>query len=142
MSDYDPNFKPEKVYYLVGQKAIVVHNGEVLLLKRSDKTKGGGVWGLPGGGLDKYESPEQGIRREIEEETQLKVKSLALAHAEMLLEESEPALLLIWRVEVENDNVQLNWEHDDYKWFTKEEAREENLTELNKKFISLALSAD
>lgn len=35
------------------------------------------VWTLPGGGVEKDETPEQAAMREVEEETGLKIKSLA-----------------------------------------------------------------
>ncbi len=43
---------------------------EVLLVKRRDLP----VWVLPGGGLDKEENPEQGVAREVLEETGFQVK--------------------------------------------------------------------
>ena len=43
---------------------------EVLLVQRRDLP----VWVLPGGGLDPGETPEEGVIREVEEETGLQVK--------------------------------------------------------------------
>lgn len=44
-------------------------DGKVLLLKRSDEEKNyGGYWGLPGGGVEAGETPEQGALREAGEE--------------------------------------------------------------------------
>ena len=43
---------------------------KVLLIKRRDVP----VWVLPGGGLEANETPEQGVIRELEEETGYKVK--------------------------------------------------------------------
>lgn len=44
--------------------------GRVLLMHRSPSEKNyGGYWGLPGGGAEEGESPEQAARREVEEET-------------------------------------------------------------------------
>jgi ADP-ribose pyrophosphatase YjhB (NUDIX family) len=48
-------------------------NGEVLVARRA-KEPAKGTLDLPGGFCDCYESVEQGIAREIEEETGLKVK--------------------------------------------------------------------
>lgn len=48
-----------------GAKAVLVHGGEVLLLRHTYEP---GLYGLPGGGLDNGEDPLQGLRREVREE--------------------------------------------------------------------------
>lgn len=53
--------------------------GRVLLLKHNFR-KGSG-WGIPGGFLDKGESPEEALRRELREEVGLEVRSARLAFA-------------------------------------------------------------
>ena len=59
MSGQYPN-----TYYRVATKALIKNEkGEVLLVQEnSDK------WDLPGGGLDHEEAPEDGLRRELQEE--------------------------------------------------------------------------
>ena len=58
--------------------AAVILNGkkEVLLLEHL--LRPGSGWGLPGGFLDKGESPEQAIKRELLEETGIELSSLRL----------------------------------------------------------------
>ena len=48
---------------------------QVLLVHRSDYD----LWNLPGGGLEKGESPWQGVIREVKEETGLNVSVTRLA---------------------------------------------------------------
>ena len=53
--------------------ALVVNEfGQVLLLRRGDRE--GEMWGLPGGMMEIGESAEETMRREVSEETGLKVK--------------------------------------------------------------------
>ncbi|HVZ76038.1 MAG TPA: NUDIX domain-containing protein [Candidatus Paceibacterota bacterium] len=53
----------------VAQKAIIEHDGKILVCKGV----GDSVWEFPGGRLHKGESPQEGLAREIFEELQLSV---------------------------------------------------------------------
>lgn len=61
--------------YFLAVKGIIRRNdGKILVLKRSDKDDHKpGVWETVGGGMDKEESPQQALLREISEETGLAV---------------------------------------------------------------------
>jgi ADP-ribose pyrophosphatase len=48
------------------------HDGRLLLVRRA-RHPGKGLWGLPGGFVDRDETVEQALAREVMEETQLKV---------------------------------------------------------------------
>lgn len=62
-------------FFRVTVKGLCVRDGKVLLLRESEVRSG--QWELPGGGLDFGEDITQGLRREIEEETGLKVKMVS-----------------------------------------------------------------
>lgn len=49
--------------------AIVEKDGKLLLIKRAENLLEGGKWALPGGFLDRDENLEQGVLRELKEET-------------------------------------------------------------------------
>lgn len=53
-------------------------DGAVLLVRISQRGPGGGLWTLPGGGLDFGETPIDGVVREVAEETGLAVEPGAL----------------------------------------------------------------
>ncbi len=56
-------------------KAVIVNSqNEILLLKRSNKILNPGKWDLPGGTLEKAETLEEALTREIQEETGLKIE--------------------------------------------------------------------
>jgi ADP-ribose pyrophosphatase YjhB (NUDIX family) len=55
--------------FRIGVFAIVHRDGEVLLARRRDS----GWWNLPGGGLELGETVDEGIVREVREETGLQV---------------------------------------------------------------------
>ena len=54
---------------------IIIQNNKVLLIKRGHPPYKG-QWALPGGFMDMNETPEQSAIRELEEETDVKVKEL------------------------------------------------------------------
>lgn len=58
----------------VGVVAFIQRDGSLLLERRADF----GTWGLPGGALDEDETVQQGIAREVLEETGLEVLSIEL----------------------------------------------------------------
>ena len=58
----------------VGVVAFIERDGSLLLERRADF----GTWGVPGGALDEDETVEQGIAREVLEETGLEVVSIEL----------------------------------------------------------------
>ena len=55
---------------------ICPRNGEILLVKRAEEP-GKDLWGLPGGFIERGESPETAAARELKEETRLKGKVIA-----------------------------------------------------------------
>ena len=51
--------------------------GKVLIQRRSEGMPGGGLWEFPGGSIEPGETPEEALRRELEEET-----CVAIHHAD------------------------------------------------------------
>lgn len=76
--------------FTVSSAAVITNEkGEVLVLNHLLRPVSG--WGLPGGFMEHGEQPEDGIRREIREETGIELKSLKMfrirtmnTHVEML----------------------------------------------------------
>jgi 8-oxo-dGTP diphosphatase len=60
---------------VLGVGALIFKRGKILLVERG-KEPLKGYWSLPGGGLETGETLEQGIIREVREETGLEVKPL------------------------------------------------------------------
>lgn len=69
MTNQSKNF-PDN-FYRVSVKALYVLDGKILLWKESDKLSGD--WELPGGGMDFGETPYEALRREVSEESGLKI---------------------------------------------------------------------
>lgn len=62
---------------IVGVGAIIIHENEVLLIQRGQEPLKG-EWSLPGGALELGETLQQGICREVLEETGLEVEPLQI----------------------------------------------------------------
>lgn len=58
---------------IVGVGAIIVHQGEVLIVRRANPPLQG-EWSIPGGALDLGEKLRDGVAREVREETGLDVE--------------------------------------------------------------------
>lgn len=54
-------------------EAIIIRSGKALMLRRAKEPRRG-YWDFPGGFIDGFETPEQGVIREVREETGLMYK--------------------------------------------------------------------
>jgi 8-oxo-dGTP diphosphatase len=111
------------------QKALVINNkGEVLLLKRSktDRRRPD-QWDLAGGLLDAGESFEEGIIREILEESGLSVSNPKLFFTKTDFETwtsqddlqlSANVVRMYYLVHAKKAEITISNEHSDFKWVT------------------------
>ncbi|MES2630748.1 MAG: NUDIX hydrolase [Patescibacteria group bacterium] len=128
MSDYNPNYVFTKNFFLLGVKIILENsNGEILLVKRSDKVSRSHGWDLPGGAIDASESPDHAIIREVQEETGIVIEKPSLYSSYLNKEHADEAIILGFHAKTEQTEVTLSWEHEAYEWVTLEKAREMNL---------------
>ncbi len=121
------------------QKAVVVHRGEVLLLRRDANSASRALqWDLPGGNSEWPDGSRSGnnlhaqdIAREIEEETAIHIIPDQFKHDTLLLFETyffaEVFTILVgWLVELpedfDRDQVKISHEHDQLVWQPFEES--------------------
>ena len=98
-----------------------------MLLKESPKLSG--QWELPGGGLDFGEDIHAGLKREIEEETGLEVRSISDKPIYAWTWRFEGrrnldwyySLVLAYRIELENLELKPSEECEEIGFFSKEE---------------------
>jgi len=84
----------------------------VLLCLRND----GDFWNLPGGGLEKGESPWQGVIREVKEETGLDVKVLRLIGIYSKPEKDD--IVFSFECKIVGGKITLNDEAKNIQWFS------------------------
>lgn len=123
--------------FQVGVKALIKNGrGEILLLHDNpspDRDPGLPIyWDLPGGRINNNHSTEETLRREVEEETGIKniqIGSLLIASATNFIVKVEELplrlMILVYQCQViEPFSVVLSEEHQDFKWFSPQEAAE------------------
>lgn len=139
--------KPNKPNH-IGTCAIIMYNNKILLEKRADSNS----WALIGGGLKIDESLEEGIVREINEETGLVVSEESLRFWKMF---SDPSRIgaypdgnivrIISAAYIVNlsDNQKLicSDESEELKYFTYEELENLNIAETQRHVLNEYLSS-
>lgn len=114
---------------------VVRDDGRILVIRRADN----GNWEPPGGVLELDESPEDGVRREVHEETGLKV------HAERLTgiykNITRGVVALVFRCRVEGGHEQLSEESTAVEWLTAAEISDRMADVFSVRILD-ALNAD
>lgn len=137
----------EDIFHL-GIKALIQNNnGEILLLKVNPdiltENEHGAYWDIPGGRIQKGDDVEETLKREIEEETQIKtIKSIkpfdmVLSNIRIPTENGSVGLILSTYLCTIKDNptIQLSEEHIEAKWFLPKEATKLLETKYPKEFV-------
>jgi mutator protein MutT len=124
------NETPKKEVVLL----MVVKDNKVLLFKRSETDKSNpGKWAMIGGGVDAGETAEQALTREVKEEAGVFLKNFTslkkYGYGNVILN-------IFYTNTFDDENIKLNKEHSEYKYFTMEELEnEENTIATNIQFV-------
>jgi 8-oxo-dGTP diphosphatase len=109
--------------------AFIEYDGKVLLLRRSQRVKTmKGKWAGVSGYIEANERPLIRALKEIEEETGLTNKNVQILREGGPLEAADDMRsdIIVWVVHpfcfrTNNNVVNLDWEHDQYKWVNPDE---------------------
>lgn len=96
---------------------VVREDGRVLVIRRADN----GAWEAPGGVLELDERPEEGVCREVLEETGVKVDPVRLSGVYKNMERAIVALVFLCRPA--GGEGRASAEASEVRWFTREEVR-------------------
>jgi isopentenyldiphosphate isomerase len=114
-------------------KAVLYKEDKVLLLKRSSyMKKHAREWDLPGGHIIEGEDMEDGLLREVWEETGLKIKSPTKLHSN--------GNDTYYKAELPDQKVELSDEHTEYDMFSLEDLDNLNLPDKYAKAVKETLS--
>lgn len=131
-----PLQNPKKNPQRGGAGILFIHGKKMLLMRRSSQVKNPGQWGIPGGGAERGESSLQTAIRETEEEAGRQAAAyvahgkkglsgtVRYFHGPVLFGAAFTTFLCLVPKEFK---PKLNWEHDDWKWVTRQQADRMNL---------------
>lgn len=107
---------------MINVVAAIIKNGEgkILITQRNLKKSQGGLWEFPGGKIEKGETREEAIIREIKEELTIEINVESYL-GEKVFEYPEKSINLIaLNCRVKSGNIYLT-EHEEARWVKKEE---------------------
>ena len=135
--------KPIEVRICVG--AVIVKDRKVLIVQRvADEEAYPNLWELPSGRKEPLESLEDGLRREVSEETGLEIMINELIMAFQYSYDSKGTIKdvteLVYRSDWISGEVKISSEHQNYAWITLDELENYNISKETKEAITLALS--
>jgi 8-oxo-dGTP pyrophosphatase MutT (NUDIX family) len=135
-----PNFvpKPGQIDFTHARWAPVVvcavqHGEKILVVKRSAELNFyPNLWNGIGGFLDDHKSLEEKVYEEFSEELGLEKEAIESIFLGEIFDMDDPELKKTWvihpiLVKVSTDQVKLDWEAQEYKWVSIEEARSMDL---------------
>ena len=104
--------------------ALISYRGKLLMARTR---KWSNKWGIPGGKIERGETAEEALRREVREETGLELRNIRFVTVQDCVDSREfhhPAhfLLLNYTAEADRDAVVLNDEAEEFRWVAPEEA--------------------
>ncbi|RJE90285.1 NUDIX domain-containing protein [Paenibacillus sp. 1011MAR3C5] len=104
-------------------KAIIIRNGKVLLMRRSDEDQvAAGEWETPGGKIDFGEQLERALIREVSEEAGIGITVEKLMYATTFHTAPDRQIILLsYHCSTDQDTVILSEEHSAYAWADKEQ---------------------
>jgi 8-oxo-dGTP diphosphatase len=108
--------------------AVVEKDDSLLLVKRAPHLTDGGKWGLPGGFLDRNERLEEGVLRELREETGWEGRVLSLLRVNSRPDRPQQNVAFDFIVEPLEKRGEPDSESSDVQWIPIERALSLDLT--------------
>ena len=101
--------------------SLIINNGKLLILKRIKNTYEGGLWDLPGGTLEDGEDLSSGVKREVFEETGLKIENPGLfyysSNIDVKKNKQFVTIIFIAKLDYDNQIVTIDPnEHSQSEW--------------------------
>ena len=115
---------------------IIWKNNKFLIAKRNAKKDQGNLWEFPGGKVEKGESYENALVREIKEELNADIQVKEYIGEKIHHYPEKDIKLMFYKAILMSENIEL-LEHEDYKWITKEDKDKFEFAEADKIIFDL-----
>lgn len=99
---------------------VIYKDNKFLIAQRNLKKAQGGLWEFPGGKVEKGESYENALTREIKEEFNANIGVKEYIGENIHHYPEKDIKLLFYKARLLSEKIEL-LEHEDYKWITKED---------------------
>ena len=99
---------------------IIYKNNKFLIAQRNLNKQQGGLWEFPGGKVEKDESYERALIREIKEELNADIEVNEYIGESIYQYPEKDIKLIFYKAKLLSDRIEL-LEHESYKWITKDE---------------------
>lgn len=146
MDNIYKNIELDNIQKVVVGAVVNIGEDQILLLKRSQDDFMGGLVELPSGTVDKGESLEKALEREVLEETGLVIKSINLfiGTFDYLSGSGKRTRQVNFKVTVLNEDIKLSCEHEAYYICSPKsvEFQKLNISDSTKKIIQNASKTD
>ncbi|MGD0781616.1 MAG: (deoxy)nucleoside triphosphate pyrophosphohydrolase [Candidatus Aminicenantales bacterium] len=116
--------------------AVIERDGRVLIARRRSGDRFGGVWEFPGGKIEPGETPEEGLRREIDEELGLTIEVGPAVGTFSYISADWSIELIAFRAAWTGGTMILR-EHDDARWVGPSELERFAFSEPDRPIVRL-----
>ena len=99
---------------------IIYKDNKFLIAQRNLNKAQGGLWEFPGGKVEKNESYERALKREIKEELNADIEVIEYIGESTYHYPEKDIKLIFYKAKLLSENIEL-LEHESYKWITKDE---------------------
>lgn len=99
---------------------VIYKDNKFLIAQRNLKKSQGGLWEFPGGKVEKGETYEDALAREIKEEFNASIEVNEYIGENIHHYPEKDIKLLFYKAKLLSEKIEL-LEHEDYKWITKKE---------------------
>jgi 8-oxo-dGTP diphosphatase len=120
---------------IIGIGAVVIHDNQVLLVKRANPPKQG-LWCIPGGKVEFGENLQQAAEREIKEETGVVIKATTPVYVFDLIEDEKRHYVIVdLLADYISGTPKASDDADDAKWFSLQDIDQPNIDLETKRLL-------
>jgi 8-oxo-dGTP diphosphatase len=128
--------------WIIAKVIIAGPDNKILAIRRSDTAPRNALeWDLPGGIVEYGEDPVQAVIRETSEETALEIHSITPLDVISDISSFGYAVLLIFQANSADSEISLSYEHDKYRWVSRDEFDALDTEEQFKKSVKKTYAA-